>query len=72
MISNLALRKGDTLRTISPCGGGYGDPLEREPASVLNDFRDGLISGENAVKQYKVAINQLGAVDEIETARLRR
>src|SRR5882724_5676199 len=26
MISNLSLQAGDTLRTVSPCGGGYGDP----------------------------------------------
>ena len=71
MISNLALRKGNTLRTVSPCGGGYGNPLERKPASVLEDFLDGLISREKAAEQYKVVINQQSAIDEIETARLR-
>src|SRR5260370_21550186 len=58
MISNLTLRKGNTLRTVSPCGGGYGNPLERKLASVLEDFLDGLISTEKAAEQYKGVINQ--------------
>ena len=47
------------------------NPLERKPASVLEDFLDGLISREKAAEQYKVVINQEGAIDETETARLR-
>ena len=40
-------------------------------AAVLEDFLDGLISREKAAEQYKVVINQQGAIDENETARLR-
>src|SRR5207237_4596 len=39
---------GTTIRTISPCGGGYGNPLERDPAQVLEDVIDGYISAESA------------------------
>jgi N-methylhydantoinase B len=45
-------RAGDTIRTISPGGGGYGDPLERDPARVLEDVLDELISVQSAREQY--------------------
>ena len=47
---------GDTVLTVSPCGGGYGDPLEREPGRVLDDVLDGLVSIENARTQYGVVL----------------
>ena len=56
MISNLSLERGDTLRTVSPCGGGYGDVLERDPVAVLNDVLDGVSSPISAVRDYKVVI----------------
>src|ERR1700752_2464425 len=43
MISNLSFSAGDTLRTVSPCGGGYGEAVQRDPSSVLNDVIDGMI-----------------------------
>ena len=70
MISNLSLKPGDILRTVSPCGGGYGNPFEREPALVLDDCLNGLLSVAAAREQYGVSI-QGGRVDETETARLR-
>lgn len=36
-------------------GGGYGDPLEREPEAVIGDLRQGLISPEVARDVYRVA-----------------
>lgn len=64
---------GDTYRTVSPCGGGYGDPLEREPQRVLEDVRDEYVSLENARKQYGVVIDPATwTVDEEATSSLRQ
>jgi N-methylhydantoinase B len=62
---------GDTVRTVSPCGGGYGDPLERDPRRVLDDVLDGLVSERNAREQYGVVLSG-GAVDTEATEKLRR
>jgi N-methylhydantoinase B len=58
-----------------PGGGGYGDPLEREPGLVARDVADGLVSAKRAREVYNVALthDRHGncVVDEEETARLR-
>jgi N-methylhydantoinase B len=36
-------RAGDVLRLVGPCGGGYGDPAERDPAARREDELDGLV-----------------------------
>ena len=46
-LPNMTARAGDRIVMIGPCGGGYGDPMARDPAQVLEDVRDGLISAEN-------------------------
>jgi N-methylhydantoinase B len=48
--------KGETLRIIGPCGGGYGNPFERDPEQVLADYLDGYVSLERAKKDYGVSI----------------
>jgi N-methylhydantoinase B len=67
---------GDTIRTVSPCGGGYGDPLERDPARVLDDVLDGYVSRTDAREQYGVVLGDgQGGVLELDlaaTERLRR
>ena len=72
MISNLSFCAGDTLRTVSPCGGGYGNAIEREPLAVLNDVIDGIISRETAAKDYRVVVTQQMTLDEEATNDLRR
>jgi N-methylhydantoinase B len=71
MISNLSLKAGDTLRTVSPCGGGYGLAEQREPAAVLADVLDGLVSRESAATDYKVVITDQNQIDEVATNKLR-
>ena len=69
---------GTTIRTISPCGGGYGNPLERDPAQVLEDVIDGYISAESARRDYRVVVVPAASepvgwcLDHDETARLRQ
>ena len=42
------MRRGDVFAVSWQGGGGYGDPLAREPASVLHDLRRGAISEKTA------------------------
>jgi N-methylhydantoinase B len=61
-----------TYRALSPGGGGYGDPRTRDPARVLRDVRDGIISAPAAERDYAVAIAADGrTIDQARTAALR-
>ncbi|HSM57174.1 MAG TPA: hydantoinase B/oxoprolinase family protein [Candidatus Sulfomarinibacteraceae bacterium] len=72
-IPSRLVKTGETYRTVSPCGGGYGDPLERDPQRVLDDVRDEYVSLENARRQYGVVIDaEAWTVDEAATGELRR
>lgn len=56
-LSNFELQKGDIVSIRSGGGAGWGNPLERNPNLVLKDYKDGLISIENAKSIYGVFIN---------------
>ncbi len=43
---------GERLCLIGPCGGGYGDPAERDAAAVREDVLDGYVSEESARSIY--------------------
>jgi N-methylhydantoinase B len=51
-------------------GGGYGDPLERDPELVLGDVLDGYVSVSGAQEDYGVVLRD-NRIDAQETARLR-
>jgi N-methylhydantoinase B len=66
------------MRYINRGGGGWGDPLTREPERVLIDVRDGYVSVAGAARDYGVVVvgdpdeDPEGlVVDEEATARLR-
>jgi len=65
------LRRGDVVEFDKWGGGGYGDPLERESARVLQDFEEGVISREAAEHVYGVVVRD-GAVDAAATEQRRR
>ncbi|WP_419918312.1 hydantoinase B/oxoprolinase family protein [Candidatus Poriferisocius sp.] len=66
------LRAGDMITMFTSAGGGYGDPLERDPELVAADVGDNLVSPEAAHRDYGVAINpENGEVDPLATAALR-
>ena len=48
--------KNDVLYMRMSSGGGYGDPLEREPERVLNDVEDGIVSRAEAGEIYGVVL----------------
>ena len=62
---------GDTLYFNTWGGGGWGDPLERDPAAVALDVRRRLVSPEGA-KHYGVVITTDNQVNDAATAELRR
>jgi hypothetical protein len=67
----MELHPGEVLEIGTPCGGGFGDPLEREPARVAADLRNGYVSGAVACDVYGVAVGPGGRVDAGATATLR-
>jgi N-methylhydantoinase B len=46
-----------------PGGGGFGDPLVREPERILDDVLDGLITAKAAFEDYGVVLKDNMAVD---------
>lgn len=70
-IEVLRLASGEAVRIVSPGGGGFGDPYDREPAAVLLDVEDGFISLKEAHDHYGVVI-KVGEIDAAETAAARR
>ena len=46
------LRRGDLVRLRTGTGGGYGDPRAREPALVLEDLADEMVSAADARELY--------------------
>lgn len=71
--SGIRLEAGEAVLLESPGGGGYGDPLQREPSRVLEDVRKEYISIEDAERDYGVVIRTDPlAVDEKETVERRK
>jgi len=64
-------KRGDVFRHEQPGPGGWGDPLERDPACVLRDVENEFVSAGAAREAYGVVLDDAGAVDRAETARLR-
>ena len=62
-VGGFKLRKGDIVRVETAGGGGYGDPLDREPARVARDVQLGYLRADDAVTRYGVAFDSLGEVD---------
>jgi N-methylhydantoinase B len=71
LCARLRLRPGTTL--VSRCcgGGGYGDPLEREPGRVAKDVSERIISRTRAFESYGVVLDEGCRVDPRATERQR-
>lgn len=57
--SGLRVDTGEVVSYFSPGGGGYGDPLERDPAKVLDDVLDDFITVEHATAAYGVVFDEV-------------
>jgi N-methylhydantoinase B len=63
---------GTVCEAVNGGGAGYGDARRRDPALVVAEVRDGLLSPEAARRDYGVALGADGrSVDAHGTARLR-
>jgi N-methylhydantoinase B len=71
-VPHMPIHAGDRFICVGPAGGGYGDPLARDPSRVRDDIIDGLISAEMARDDYGIVLGADGTIDETTTARLRR
>ena len=67
------MKRGDVIHHVMAGGGGWGDPLERDPELVRDDVFNEKLSVEYARREYGVAIAPLTLeVDREATDRLRR
>jgi N-methylhydantoinase B len=64
----MTIKRGDVFRHVLAGAGGYGDPLERDPAAVLREVRNELLSPAKAEADYGVVIDTVRwAVDAAAT-----
>jgi N-methylhydantoinase B len=67
------LRAGDRIHLFTGGGGGYGDPLERDPEMVLADVLDHKVSAKAAAEIYGVVLDTGGThVDNAATSERRK
>jgi N-methylhydantoinase B len=71
-LPNRHAKSGSTIQLVGPCGGGYGNPFERDPEKVLSDYLDGFISKEKASMEYGVVITDSEKVDDEKSNELRK
>ncbi len=66
-------KDGSPWHSVIISGGGYGDPLERDPELVEKDVIEGYVSLEQAREDYGVGINPKAMkVDKTATEKLRK
>ncbi|MFN8829025.1 MAG: hydantoinase B/oxoprolinase family protein [Labrys sp. (in: a-proteobacteria)] len=49
---DILIRAGDRIEVMTPGGGGYGDPRERDPAAIARDVERGYYSAEDARRLF--------------------
>ena len=63
--ANNVMAAGDSYRVETPGGGGYGDPVRRDAASLAEDLRGGKVSEAAARRDYGDAlVDRALALDE--------
>jgi len=65
------LEPGDVFVFFAAGGGGYGDPLDRNPEAVASDIAQDWVSVKRAKSDYGVSIADDGSVDPVATEALR-
>ena len=65
----LELAPDDVVSYQTPGGGGYGDPLERDPQNVLEDVLDGKVSPQRAREIYGVVVNMASQSVDLDATR---
>jgi N-methylhydantoinase B len=71
-IAAVKLHNGDRVILHSGSGGGWGNPLDRDPYLVLQDIKNGYIKAEDAEKIYGVIIDKNLEINYEQTEKLRK
>jgi N-methylhydantoinase B len=75
LVDGEPVRAGEVVRVVTTGGGGWGDPLEREPELVRRDVIEGKVSRAAARDDYGVVFTDAAGeacdVDEAATATMR-
>ena len=69
-VHDVAVEVGDLLHFVTWGGGGWGDPVARDPELVAREVRRGLVTGAGA-RVYGVVVSEDGVLDEPATQELR-
>jgi N-methylhydantoinase B len=69
-IHGVRVEPGDVLHFVTWGGGGWGDPLERDPQLVADEVARGLVTAEGA-RRYGVVLTDDGGADGAATTALR-
>jgi len=68
---SITIGEGDVYVHRTAGGGGWGEPLARDPVAVAADVANGKVSAEAARERYGVVVDDDAIVDEAATASLR-
>ncbi|HBE77575.1 MAG TPA: hydantoin utilization protein B [Firmicutes bacterium] len=75
-INTLSPQPGEIVSIRSPGGGGWGNPFRRDPELIISEIRNGLLTKQQALKEYGLVIQDLPGheitEDEKATAELRQ
>lgn len=71
IVGRYDLLRGERVISITPGGGGYGDPLDRDLLAVADDLSERRVSVEAALADYGVVVTD-GVIDEDATATARK
>ena len=58
------------MKMSSPGGGGYGNPLKRDPEKIRRDVKDGVVSNDAAKEIYGLVIDKDGNINHEATTKL--
>src|SRR6476659_9579870 len=68
IVAGHPLEEGSIVMIRSAGGGGYGDPLDRDPELVASDVREGYVSAKAARELYGLALDKTARVDAAATS----
>ncbi|WP_148252214.1 hydantoinase B/oxoprolinase family protein [Aidingimonas lacisalsi] len=66
--SGYVTKANDVMAFYAPCGGGYGNPLERSPEQVREDVLDDFCTVAHAYEAYGVVLDDMLELDCLATA----
>ena len=69
---DIAIAPGDTITVSTPGGGGYGDPMAREPALVARDVRRGYYTVGEAEDGFGVVLDPETLTEDAAATKVRR